>query len=196
MGEQVLAEGDGERAASIFRQIAEIAPEDAGAQSGLVRALIAAGRSDEAREAFDALPEELRKDPVIAQAAAYAGYSLVLLGESSCSAALDGGPELTPEQVLTEAESRFTKAIDAAQAANNTDILNMARVGRARARVDLKKFADAKADAELVPPTYVHNATYSQANAWFLTYLPYYGDISRLDSDGDGIPCESLPGAP
>ena len=68
MGEQVLAEGDGERAASIFRQIAEIAPEDAGAQSGLVRALIAAGRSDEAREAFDALPEELRKDPVIAQA--------------------------------------------------------------------------------------------------------------------------------
>ena len=28
----------------------------------------AAGRSDEAREAFDALPEELRKDPVIAQA--------------------------------------------------------------------------------------------------------------------------------
>jgi putative thioredoxin len=33
-----------------------------------VRALIAAGRSDEAREAFDALSEELRKDPVIAQA--------------------------------------------------------------------------------------------------------------------------------
>jgi starch-binding outer membrane protein, SusD/RagB family len=105
------------------------------------------------------------RQALIAQAAAYAGYSLVLLGESSCSAALDGGPELTPEQVLTEAESRFTKAIDAAQAANNTDILNMARVGRARARVDLKKFADAKADAELVPPTYVHNATYSQANA-------------------------------
>jgi len=105
------------------------------------------------------------RQALIAQAAAYAGYSLVLLGESSCSAALDGGPELTPEQVLTEAESRFTKAIDAAQAANNTDFLNMARVGRARARVDLKKFADAKADAELVPPTYVHNATYSQATA-------------------------------
>ena len=98
---------------------------------------------------------------LIATAAAHAGYALVLLGESSCSAAIDGGPELTPVQVLTEAESRFTKAITAAQAANNTDILNMARVGRARARVDLKKFADAKTDASLVPDSYVHNATYS-----------------------------------
>ena len=68
MGEQVLAEGDGTRAVSIFQQIAEIAPEDAGVQSGLVRALLAAGRSDEARTAFDALPEELKTDPVVAQA--------------------------------------------------------------------------------------------------------------------------------
>jgi putative thioredoxin len=68
MGEQVLAEGDGERAASIFQQIAEIAPEDVRVQSGLVRALIAAGRSDEARTAFEALPEEIRNDPVVAQA--------------------------------------------------------------------------------------------------------------------------------
>jgi hypothetical protein len=103
------------------------------------------------------------RQALIAQAAAHAGYALVLLGESACSAALDGGPELTPVQILTEAESRFTKAIAAAQAANNTDILNMARVGRARARVDLKKFADAKTDAALVPETYVHNANYSAA---------------------------------
>ena len=68
MGEQVLAEGDGTRAVSIFQQIAEIAPEDAGVQSGLVRALLAAGRTDEARTAFDALPEELKTDPVVAQA--------------------------------------------------------------------------------------------------------------------------------
>lgn len=105
------------------------------------------------------------RQDLMAQAATFAGYSLVLLGETSCSAALDGGPELTPTQVLTEAESRFTKAIAAAQAANNTDFLNMARVGRARARIDMKKYADAKADAILVPDNYVHNATYSAANA-------------------------------
>ena len=68
LGEKVLAEGDGERAASIFQQIAEIAPDDPGAQSGLVRALVAAGRPDEARAAFDALSEDFKQDPVVAQA--------------------------------------------------------------------------------------------------------------------------------
>jgi putative thioredoxin len=68
MGEQVLAAGDGERAASIFAQVAEMAPEDAGVQSGLIRALIAAGRNDEAQATFDGLPEALRADPLVAQA--------------------------------------------------------------------------------------------------------------------------------
>ena len=70
MGEQVLAEGDGERAAGIFAQIVEMAPENPGAQSGLIRALLAAGRQDEARAAFDALPEALQSDPVVTQAGA------------------------------------------------------------------------------------------------------------------------------
>src|SRR5690606_24113982 len=65
MGEQVLAEGDGERAVSIFAQIAEMAPDNAAAQSGLIRALIAAGRIDEARAAIEALPEALRTDPLV-----------------------------------------------------------------------------------------------------------------------------------
>jgi putative thioredoxin len=68
MGEQVLAEGDGERAASIFAQIAEMAPDNAAVHSGLIRALLAAGRIEEAKAAFDALPEDLRADPLIAQA--------------------------------------------------------------------------------------------------------------------------------
>jgi len=70
MGEQVLAEGDGERAAGIFAQIAEMAPDDPAVQSGLVRALLAAGRKDEARAAFDALGDEMKKDPAVAQAGA------------------------------------------------------------------------------------------------------------------------------
>ncbi len=76
MGEEVLAEGDGERAASIFAQLAEMAPEHAGVQSGLIRALLAAGRGEEAQAAFDALPEDLRADPVVAQA----GSLLALAG--------------------------------------------------------------------------------------------------------------------
>lgn len=39
-------------------------------------------------------------------------------------------------------------------------------------------------------------ATYAEAKAWFDTYFPFYGDIAKLDADGDGEPCESLPGGP
>lgn len=39
-------------------------------------------------------------------------------------------------------------------------------------------------------------ATWLAAQNWYLTYFRYYGDIARLDADGDGIACESLPGAP
>ncbi len=39
-------------------------------------------------------------------------------------------------------------------------------------------------------------STWSEAQAWHDTYYPYYGDVAQLDADGDGIACESLPGAP
>ena len=42
MGEAVLAEGDGARAAGIFSQIAEMAPDNAAAHGGLIRALLLA----------------------------------------------------------------------------------------------------------------------------------------------------------
>jgi hypothetical protein len=38
--------------------------------------------------------------------------------------------------------------------------------------------------------------TYAEAKAWFDEYYPHYGDVARLDKDGDLIPCESLSGAP
>ncbi|HEY0311811.1 MAG TPA: tetratricopeptide repeat protein [Allosphingosinicella sp.] len=70
MGEEVLAGGDGERAASIFQQILEMAPENAEVISGLARALVAAGRADEARAVLDAVPEKAANDPAIARARA------------------------------------------------------------------------------------------------------------------------------
>ena len=38
--------------------------------------------------------------------------------------------------------------------------------------------------------------TWADAQAWFDTYFPHYGDVAGLDGDGDGVACESLPGAP
>lgn len=70
MGEQVLADGDAARAANIFQQVREIAPDNAEVIGGLTRALIAAGETVEARELLDGLPEELGKKPEIARARA------------------------------------------------------------------------------------------------------------------------------
>jgi len=70
MGEEVLAGGDPERAANIFRQVREMAPEDAAAPGGLVRALVADGKMDEARAILDGLPAELTGDPAVARARA------------------------------------------------------------------------------------------------------------------------------
>ncbi len=69
MGEEVLAAGDGERAAAIFMQIGQMAPDNPAAQSGLIRALIAAGEIETAQAAYDALTDEVKADPVVAQAA-------------------------------------------------------------------------------------------------------------------------------
>src|SRR5204862_8172545 len=55
MGEQVLAEGDAERAANIFAQVRDMAPENTEVLGGLARALIAAGDTAQAREILDGL---------------------------------------------------------------------------------------------------------------------------------------------
>ncbi|WP_414903427.1 tetratricopeptide repeat protein [Sphingomonas flavalba] len=68
MAEEVLAGGDAERAAGIFAQVAEMAPEDPAVVSGLARSLVGTGRLDDAQAALDALPEDKAKDPAVARA--------------------------------------------------------------------------------------------------------------------------------
>ena len=101
------------------------------------------------------------RSSLIATAAVYAGYSLDLLGEAMCSAAIDLGPEITRQQLFVAAEDRFTTAITAAQASSNTVMLNAARLGRARSRLNQNKLPEARADAVLDTASFVLNATYS-----------------------------------
>ncbi len=70
MAEQVLADGDGPRALSIFDQLAEMAPDHPAVLSGRLRALVAAGEHAEAEALIAALPPELAKDPGVARAQA------------------------------------------------------------------------------------------------------------------------------
>jgi hypothetical protein len=98
---------------------------------------------------------------LVATAAAYSGYSHVLLAEGMCSAAFDLGPEVSPTEILERAENRFTRAIEAAEVAGDADILSLARVGRARARLDQGSTAAAAEDARLIPEGFRFDATYS-----------------------------------
>ena len=70
MGEQVLSEGDAARAANIFAQVREMAPDNLEVIGGLVRALVAAGEDAQAREILDGVTEDQAKKPEISRARA------------------------------------------------------------------------------------------------------------------------------
>ena len=99
-----------------------------------------------------------------AQVAAYAGYSYVLFGESMCTVAFDNGPEQTTADAFLLAVARFDKAI-AAAGSSNDEILNLARVGKARALLSLNRKPEAAAVAALVPSGFTFTLAYSNAEA-------------------------------
>lgn len=70
MGEQALSEGDPQRAAGIFAQVTEFATDNAAAHAGLVRAMIALGQVEEAKQVLTAIEADpkLASDPAIASA--------------------------------------------------------------------------------------------------------------------------------
>lgn len=35
--------------------------------------------------------------------------------------------------------------------------------------------------------------TYKDALRWYEKFYPFYGDVAKLDRDGDGVPCPGLP---
>jgi len=68
MAEEVLASGDFARAAGVFTQIIEMAPDKPAPHAGLIRALTLGGEIEQAQAALDALSPELAADPAIERA--------------------------------------------------------------------------------------------------------------------------------
>ena len=97
-----------------------------------------------------------------AETAMYAGYAYVLFGESMCTVAFDEGPEQMPADAFNLAVERF----DQAMAAGATgDILNAARVGKARALLNLDQKSAAAQVASAVPAGFSFQLQYSNAEA-------------------------------
>ncbi|MCR2832599.1 tetratricopeptide repeat protein [Parerythrobacter lacustris] len=70
MADEVLAAGDAERAAGIYAQVIDLAPDNAAAQAGLIRAFLAMGKVEEAKQVLDAAlaDPQVAGAPLIAQA--------------------------------------------------------------------------------------------------------------------------------
>jgi starch-binding outer membrane protein, SusD/RagB family len=145
------------------------------------------------------------RQDLIATAAAYAGYSYILLGEGFCQVAINESAAMSSDEVLDSAVVRFTTAIQAAQTAGDDSILNLARVGRARAYLDLNQGQSALADAQAVPPDFVYNMTASGSTSrrfnrvFAQSGTPPTGGSALSVADGylnlafDGVPDPRVP---
>lgn len=96
---------------------------------------------------------------------AYGGYAYTLIGEGFCESTVNASAPLTSDQMLQKAVAMFDQAIATATAAGSsaaaTDIINMARVGAARASLKLGDGAKAVTYASQVPANYEKWVWYS-----------------------------------
>jgi len=102
---------------------------------------------------------------LIAEAAAYAGYSYVIMAEGFCQGAVDLSPAMDGAELLDSAVVRFGTALQAAQSAGERDLMNLAWVGRARANLDLGQTQAALADAQQVDEGFEYDMTASGASS-------------------------------
>jgi hypothetical protein len=98
------------------------------------------------------------RQSLVAQANLYTAFSYATMGMSMCQAAFDLSAPVDQKGMFALAEQRFNDAITAAQASNQTAILNAAYVGRARVRLFQHNLSGAISDAQLVPKGFVFNA--------------------------------------
>jgi len=68
MGEEVLAAGDADRAAGLFQQILEMAPDNEEVLSGLIRALVAGHHMDDAAALAASLTDDQKKHVAVSRA--------------------------------------------------------------------------------------------------------------------------------
>src|SRR5215204_2237666 len=154
-------------------------------------------------------------NPQGAEAQALAAFMYVMFAEGYCNGVptsrvlpdgtFEYGPAQSGTQLLTTAVAKFDSAITVAVAAGTagSTALNLARIGKGRALLDLGNYAQAAAAVASVPSTFVYEIQHSettgrQNNAFFaFNYLESRFTIS--DKEGiNGLPFVTLddPRAP
>lgn len=147
---------------------------------------------------------ELEADPRRAELYGLAGFTYNMFGENYCSGVpysrvtVDGefvyeGPSTT-EQTFERAIERFEEAL--AIAAPGSDGAYMALIGKARAQLNLGRFAEAAATASSVPTDFVYTIFYAENTSlqengvWH--YAQENGRYGVTDMEGgEGLPYRS-----
>jgi starch-binding outer membrane protein, SusD/RagB family len=141
-------------------------------------------------------PEGATKVSQVAQLYMLEGFTYVIVAEGYCNGIPVGNAdEPTPTTEILSNADLFNKAIayfDSAlttAAATDTKIRNAALVGRARALVDFKRYADAATAVAAVPTDYVYNVEFSTTTIvndvydWMLA-TPNFGPADKEGRNG------------
>lgn len=117
--------------------------------------------AESAARVFREAAEAERRERTLAEMNALAGYSYVFFGEAFCSGVpfsritpegrREFGEPRTTTEILRTAVDRFDRAREAASRAGRDRLVNLARVGKARALLDLDEAAGAADVASGVP---------------------------------------------
>lgn len=141
-------------------------------------------RLEEAIAAGDPYPDP---DFHLAYRSVYTAFAITMLGEGYCRAVVEPeGPALSRLETLADAEVWFTQALQHAEAINEVPVINMARLGRARVRLNLENLTGATEDALLVPEGFVFMATRSNSpkersnQVWMHTYFSIFQTVGAL----------------
>ena len=132
-----------------------------------------------------------------------AAYAYILFAENYCSgvpfSTLDAnnnivyGTSQTRDQVLQTAVAKFDSAITIATAKKDADLLNLARVGKARALLDLGQFANAAAAVAQVPTSFEYlvrsssNSLRQNNGIWNYTANTFAFSVPDREG-GNGLP--------
>jgi hypothetical protein len=132
-----------------------------------------------------------------------AGFTYILFAENYCSGVpfstlsstgdVTYGQSQTRDQVLQTAVAKFDSAITIATTQKDNDLLNLARVGKGRALLDLGNFAGAAAAVSQVPSNYQYlvrsSANSQRQNNGIWNYTANTFAFSVPDREGgNGLP--------
>jgi len=147
------------RSGELSQRIVELAQGNVGPYSLLQ---FTRATADTSAGRIRALVTKQQGDLRLARALAYAGYSYVFLAEFTCTAPINGGALVTDDSLEKIALARFNEAITDATPADTGStkaaadtILALARVGAARASLNINDKASAATFAAAVPANFV-----------------------------------------